>query len=44
MSDDGVHFNHELDLSLKKYVQTKFEEKYSHEKYMEIFGRNWLDD
>ena len=44
MSNEGVHFNHELDLSLKKYVQTEFEKKYGHDKYMEVFGRNWLDD
>lgn len=29
---------------LSQEAQRAFEHKYSHEKYMEIFGKNWLDD
>lgn len=38
----GVHGNRELDLKLKRKAQEIFEAKYSHEKYMKIFGRNYL--
>lgn len=40
---EGVHGrNSEADRHLKKLAQKKFEEKYSHEKWMEIFQRNYL--
>lgn len=39
---DGVHFNKENALKLKRDCQRAFEEKYDHEKFMEIFGRNYL--
>ena len=42
MSDRGVHFNKELDLKLKREAQAAFEKKYDHEKFMEVFGRNYL--
>ena len=42
MSDYGVHFNKELDLTLKAVCQERFEELYGHEKFMEVFGRNYL--
>lgn len=42
LSSYGVHFNKELDLKLKRECQKKFEEKYSHEKFMEVFKRNYL--
>ena len=39
----GVHgWNSKTDRHLKKLAQKKFEEKYSHDKWMEIFGRNYL--
>ena len=38
----GVHGNYELSLQLKKEAQRAFEARYGHEKYMEIFGRNYL--
>lgn len=42
---NGVHGKNgaELDLMLKRIAQTSFEQKHSHEKWMEIFGRNYLD-
>lgn len=42
MSNQGVHFNKELDLRIKRETQRKFEELHGHEKFMEIFGRNYL--
>ena len=42
MSNVGVHFNHDLDVTLKKACQRAFEEAYGHDKFMEIFRRNWL--
>jgi len=42
MSNNGVHFNKELDLSLKRYAQKKFEEKYSRDEFIKIFGKNYL--
>lgn len=40
--DDGMHFNKELDLILKRMAQQRFEEVYGHQKFMEEFGRNYL--
>ena len=41
---NGVHHNRENDLRLKKMAQRKFEETYSREYFMLIFGRNYLDE
>ena len=39
----GVHgLNKEADLRLKRVAQITFEAKYSHEKWMEVFGKNYL--
>ena len=39
----GVHgLNKEADMVLKQLAQRTFEKKYSHEKFMEIFGKNYL--
>ncbi len=42
LSNDGVHFDKELDAELKKIGQAKFEETHSREEFMQIFGRNYL--
>lgn len=42
MSNDGVHFNRELDFNLKKLCQKKFEEVYPELEFLKIFGRNYL--
>lgn len=42
MSNYGVHFNKENDLILKRAVQKRFEELYGHEKFMQVFGKNYL--
>lgn len=39
----AVHNNHELDLKLKRTYQKQFEEQYGHEKFMEVFNRNYLE-
>ena len=41
-SNEGVHFNKALDTRLKKEAQKKFEELHGHEKFMEIFRKNYL--
>ena len=38
----GAHFNSSLDTQLKMFAQKKFEEKYSHKKFMEVFHKNYL--
>ena len=42
LSSDGIHFNKDLDLKVKREYQKKFEEQYGHEKFMEVFKRNYL--
>ena len=42
LSNYGVHFNKKLDLRLKRECQTRFEELYGHEKFMALFGKNYL--
>ena len=42
MSSNGVHFNHELDLRLKRECQAKFEETHTREEFIRIIGRNYL--
>lgn len=37
------HDSHAVDLKLKKDCQMRFEKKYGHDKFMEIFHRNYLD-
>ncbi len=42
LSNEGVHFNKELDLCLKKLAQKRFEEEYPELSFIKIFGRNYL--
>ena len=42
MSNEGVHFNHELDLRLKRECQERYEENHSREEFMGLIGRNYL--
>lgn len=42
MSNEGVHFNRELDLVLKKDMQKKFIEVYPDLDFLKIFGRNYI--
>ena len=41
MSSQGVHHNHRRDMELKRYAQHVFEEKYGHEKFMAVFGKDY---
>lgn len=45
MADYGVHgkYGRELDLRLKRECQRKFEALYGHEKFMEVFKKNYLE-
>lgn len=40
--DRGPHHCRKMDLKLKKECQKKFEELYGREKFMQVFGRNYL--
>lgn len=43
LSDEGVHFNRELDLKLKRLAQQKFEETYGDRtKFIQEFGKSYL--
>lgn len=42
LSGKGIHFNKNMDIYYKKEMQKAFEKKHSHEKFMEVFGRNYL--
>lgn len=42
LSTAGVHFNKKLDEELKQYAQREFEKVYGHDKFMEVFNRNYL--
>ena len=42
LSKEGVHSDRKYDLKLKSECQRAFEEIYSHEEFMKIFGRSWL--
>jgi len=39
---DGVHFNRANDLFVKRAGQIAFEEKYTREDFMRLFGKNYL--
>lgn len=41
--DEGVHFDRELDSLIKRMTQRRFEREYSHEKFVQVFGRNYLE-
>ena len=36
--------NKALDKMIEQTCQTRFEELYGHEKFMEVFGKNYLDE
>lgn len=43
-SKAGVHFNKTLDTKIKQMAQREFEAEYTREQFIQIFGRNYLDD
>ena len=42
MSDEGIHFNKDLDLAVKENAQRIFEKTHTREEFMSIFGKNFL--
>ena len=44
LSNDGVHFNKELDTEIKDKCQRIFETMYSHELFMQEFGRDYIEE
>lgn len=42
--DKGVHKDIRLDWQLKRIAQEQFERRYDRNKWMEVFGRNYLED
>lgn len=42
MSNNSVHFNKDMDLTLKRACQTKFEQAHSREEFVRLIGRNYL--
>ena len=41
MSNDGVHFNKELDTTLKMVCQQEFERTHTHKEFMDRIGKNY---
>lgn len=41
-SNESVHHDSEIDLQFKRLAQKTFEAKYGHDKYMSVFGKNYL--
>ena len=44
MSNEGVHFNKDLELMLKRDCQRKYEETHTRDEFIKLIGRNYLDD
>ena len=42
MSDEGIHFNKELDLEVKRDFQREYEKTHTREEFMSLIGRNYL--
>jgi len=44
MSKEAVHEDKEMNLILRRDAERAFIKKYSFEKWMEVFGKNYLDE
>lgn len=44
LADYGVHFNKDLDQRLKRACQERFEALYGRERFLAVFGKNYLED
>jgi hypothetical protein len=42
LSNHGVHNDPDLDRRLKEACQERFEELHGHDKFIEVFGKNYL--
>lgn len=41
-TDYCVHADHQLEMCLRRECQRQFEARWGHDKWMEVFGRNYL--
>lgn len=44
MSDQSVHFNKEMKRWLQSEGQDAFEKIYGHNRFMEVFGKNYMEE
>ena len=42
MSNNGIHFNKDFDIKIKRLCQEKFEETHTREEFISLIGRNYL--
>ena len=42
MSNEGIHFNKELDLEVKRYAQEVFEKTHTRDEWRQAFNKSWL--
>lgn len=42
LSNEGVHFDRELDLEIKRLGQHAYEQTHSREEFMNLIGKNYL--
>lgn len=42
LSNNGVHFNRELDLEIKRLGQQEYEKTHCREEFIRLIGRNYL--
>lgn len=42
MSNQGIHFNRDFDLAIKRDCQRKFEENHTREEFIKLIGKNYL--
>ena len=42
MSNESVHFNHEMNLELKRLCQKEYEKTHTREEFMRKIGKNYL--
>lgn len=42
LSDQGIHFNKDIDLEVKKEAQRLYEKNHTREEFMELIGKNYL--
>lgn len=42
LSRNGVHFNRDLDLDIKKITQKAYEQNHSRKEFMRLIGKNYL--
>ena len=43
MSNNSVHFNHKLEILIRKIAQMKYEETHTRAEWIRRLGRNYLD-